>query len=479
MYVTERLALEEALSAKDKVIADLESERSAVEIEKLSLVSDLDRLNAELASTATERDVINVELEKAYTQVEELTDALIEAEVAQKEERELAIADVEVKAAEIKIKEMEALTTENSLLNEELSAANACIQKEEQQLQQLKEQSEDRVAELNARLEIIAQELTAQQKTIDRLNEEQKVKGDNSVNDNSSLIAEMNNLLEAKIDAEARVLRAETDSKLFQDQLSTYDRNTAEEQEIIMRVAEAEMESLKESLSSSREELEACQERERALAARCTELETQVGDKEECLVELDAELVAAALAVRHAEDALMVAEDARTAAMKSLEMTEGELAKVSMSSTSSAGDWAAVDLAHKEALLVKDQRIAHLELSKLTQEQMDKIKQLKEDHKKSRDDVKTLKKQLTQLKKAYDDLKDSSCSGSGPSASSSGAIAAAHAEIASLTAQLQDSISRLESVQATAKTLKEKIKDCSKQLQVMNNTKSYNSLIQF
>jgi hypothetical protein len=66
VYVTERLALEEALVAKDKVIEDLESERSAVESEKLSLVSDLDRLNAELALTATERDAINVELEKTY-----------------------------------------------------------------------------------------------------------------------------------------------------------------------------------------------------------------------------------------------------------------------------------------------------------------------------------------------------------------------------------------------------------------------------
>ena len=130
---------------------------------------------------------------------------------------------------------------------------------------------------------------------------------------------------------------------------------------------------------------------------------------------------------------------------------------------------AACAVAYQEALLVKDQRIAHLELSKLTQEQMDKIKQLKDDHRKSREDVKTLKKQLTLLKSAYDDLKDSSCGG--PSASSSGAIAAAHAEIASLTAQLQDSTSRLESVQNTAKALKEKIKDCSKQLQVIQWTK--------
>ena len=37
--------------------------------------------------------------------------------------------------------------------------------------------------------------------------------------------------------------------------------------------------------------------------------------------------------------------------------------------------------------------------------QMEKIRQLKEEHKKGREDVKTMKKQLLQLKKAYDDLK--------------------------------------------------------------------------
>jgi hypothetical protein len=51
-------------------------------------------------------------------------------------------------------------------------------------------------------------------------------------------------------------------------------------------------------------------------------------------------------------------------------------------------------------------------VSKLTQEQMEKIKVLKEEHKKSRDDSKTMKKQLSQLKKAYDDLKATPSSGS-------------------------------------------------------------------
>ena len=57
-------------------------------------------------------------------------------------------------------------------------------------------------------------------------------------------------------------------------------------QEINFETSEAILSSMQEKLDASSEtvkmstqELEACQERERALAARCIELETQVGDK--------------------------------------------------------------------------------------------------------------------------------------------------------------------------------------------------------
>ena len=147
-------------------------------------------------------------------------------------------------------------------------------------------------------------------------------------------------------------------------------------------------------------------------------------------------------------------EEARDAAVRALE-----------TSGSSLEEYKAEMVA---ALAVKDQRIAHLEVSKLTKEQMEKIKQLKDEHKQSREDVKTMKKQLVQLKKAYDDLKDSSVLG--PSSTDCAALISAQETITFLTNKLQESATKLENTQNTAKALKEKIKDCSKQLQVLTKT---------
>ena len=338
------------------------------------------------------------ELEKMYNEVQELSDALMEAEAVQKEEIEALAADAEAKTIACMAKkeeELQQLTNEIELLKAELNAANECIEDETQQLKTLQDQTTGEIAELVARLEIAAQELTAQQKAIEHMKEEERGRS-NAADSNGSMIAEMNALLEGKIDAEARAQKAESDSHLLQQQLSTYDRNTAEEQEIIMKVAESEMKSMQTLLQTKLSDLEAAAAREKHLCSVSSDYKSQVADLE-------------------------------------------------------------------DAIEVKDQRIAHLELSKLTQDQMDKIKLLKEEHKKSREDVKTMKKQLSQLKKAYDDLKDSSLAG--PSAASSGAIAAAHTEISSLNTKLQETTTRLESAQVIVKTLKEKIRDCSKQLQ--------------
>jgi uncharacterized protein involved in exopolysaccharide biosynthesis len=71
--------------------------------------------------------------------------------------------------------------------------------------------------------------------------------------------------------------------KRLQDQLSTYDRNTAEEQEIIMRTAEREMESLKGEIAknvviyqSTSAEYEACRERETELTAQCEDMKKRL-----------------------------------------------------------------------------------------------------------------------------------------------------------------------------------------------------------
>ena len=459
------VSIELALSTADNHGQHFTSEIQNLMDEMEEKQSELTRLHEELRAAIEERDGLMQEVEKSCEQVQDLTEALVESEALHIEERDIALQEAEGKAVEAlaqKEEQMQQLVNEIELLKAELSTVNESIADDMHERQLVKESSEAEIAELVARLEIAAQELTAQQKDLDHMKEERERMNSDR---NGSVMTEMNALVEGKIEAEARALKAERDSKELQDQLSSYDRNTAEEQEIIMQVAEKEIKQLQANLEISSAELAASLGREGSLTARCTELEATVSAREHSLIELENALSSKGAEVdADMEDALRSAEDARDAAISDLKVAERELVKVTESSKCAAVAASAECSALENAIEVKDQRIAHLELSKLTQDQMDKIKLLKEEHKKSKEDVKTMKKQLTQLKKAYDDLKDTSLSG--PAASNSSVVAAAHMEIASLTAQLHESRTRLESVQNVAKSLKDKIRDCSKQLQV-------------
>ena len=429
-------------------------------------------------AAASQTNSLNKELEMALVQVEELTEALDEAEIIQREEREshemipkFTFEDLAKKDLEI-----DRLADEIDLLKSELNAANDCIEAEMQQQLDQQMQTQAEITELQARLVIAAQELVVQQRSIDQMIEGEKERVSASATDDQDvLMVEMNALLESKIEAETRAVKAESDAKDLKDQLSAYDRNTAEEQEIIMKTAESQMESLRQereeraqALKLSSAELAETHQKEQILLARCALLEKEVTGWEETVEELESALSAAqqardtaiaihqqsetkmAMKILAAEEAVTVVEDAKDAATLALQTSNNDL----MSERA----------AMVEALSIKDQRIAHLEVSKLTQEQMDKIKILKEEHKKSREDVKTMKKQLSQLKKAYDDLKDSSVLGA--SSADCAALIEAQNTVSVLNIKLQESATRMESTQNIAKALKEKIKDCSKQLQV-------------
>jgi hypothetical protein len=115
-------------------------------------------------------------------------------------------------------------------------------------------------------------------------------------------------------------------------------------------------------------------------------------------------------------------------------------------------------------LELKDKRIAHLETSKLTQEQLERIKVMKEERKKFQEDAKVLKKQLARLKAAYDELKEkqlesSEAASKATSSSSDFIISDLKFQVVEVTAQLTQS-------QAISQTLKDKLRDCAKQLQV-------------
>ena len=487
--VAERLASQEMTQkllckcdALEKVIIDLEAS-TAVQLSDLAMeaVSAKERAAAackELIdvkeATATEISRLHKGLQESLLSEEELSEALDEAEIVRIEERAASEEYAKVSAESFILKdgEIKELGHEIDSLKKYLEAAHECVIAAEER----QEETQAEITELQARLAIAAQELTVQQRSINQMiSEERERLSACATDDQDSLMVEMNALLESKIEAETRACKAESDAKDLQHQLSVYDRNTAKEQEIIMKTAESQMESLRqereeraEALRLSYVELDETRQRASAATASCNALEIELSERQEIVEEL--------------EGALNAAEQSRDTAMRTLQESETKLsmtisaAKKAVSVAEEARD-AAISALHSsgnnllsekaamfEALSVKDQRIAHLEMSKLTQEQMDKIKLLKEEHKKSREDVKTMKKQLTLLKKAYDELKDSSVMG----ASSTDCVALIEAQntVAVLNAKLSESVTRMEGTQNIAKALKEKIKDCSKQLQV-------------
>ena len=279
------------------------------------------------------------------------------------------------------------------------------------------------------------------------------------------LISEMNALMEAKMEAEARVSAAEADMRQYRDQLSEYDRTSAREQEEIMRVAEDEMNQLRSQLTHVSEALVKTQLSEKRLQETCSVLHADVATKDDALAETQNEL-------------FQIRQEAECSesAQKAIETITGErnsavfrLQKAQEQSDISVGALTKL----QEEIARKDSRIAHLETTKLTQDQLEKIKLVKEERKKLSEDNKVMKKQLLQLKKAYDDLKASAfetaaaAAAAATTTSGGGALknVASIAEIAELKVQVGEFSVQIENYQSMNKTLKDKLRECSTQLQ--------------
>ena len=113
----------------------------------------------------------------------------------------------------------------------------------------------------------------------------------------------------------------------------------------------------------------------------------------------------------------------------------------------------------KQEMELKDKRITHLEACKLTKEQLEKIKDLKDEKKKLGEDNKVMKKQLHALKKAYDDLKSTTSTTADIGSNTSMAR-----EIADLKVQIATVTSKLETSQNNNAALTSKLKQSASQL---------------
>ena len=288
---------------------------------------------------------------------------------------------------------------------------------------------EEQVEQLQKRLEE-AEDQLAELPTMPLEGVDQILKG--AMQPDAALIEEMNVLMEQKIEAEARVEAAEANARSYREQLSEHDKASAREQEEFCEAAEQEMTALRSALD---EKDKALQEKEDAIAAVENELFT----------------------LQQSVPGLIAAD-----------ITSGVQAGTAAAVGGPAFDASTVEL--RGLIAEKDKRIAHLETTKLTKEQMQKIKQVKEERSKYYAECKTLKKNLKDLKKAYDEIAASPAALLNSAPNNFGAEAVAQAnqattKLAETKALLQTTKDALQMREAVVASLKDKLKECGKQLQ--------------
>jgi chromosome segregation ATPase len=340
---TEKL-LRDAKGEVERELAEVVARLKKSKDECLILKDEWNRNDEMLRVIIVEREELNAELEKAYAQVQELTDALVEAEtaaanatvtvtvaptvaptattagVAANADRPAVdpeyVSQLETEVTSLSA-EVEQLQATIASYEEELTAAQTeALQKHEQQMEsaaQLQTAEEALVTERSAVTEIkqalkkAEAAFDAANKEVDELREELSAAQSGTTSNTTSealeaekeaLLVEMNSLMEAKMDAEARLQAAEAVAVELREQLSEYDKTSAQEQEMIMRAAEAEMDALKEGVEAHvrktealSEELLMLKDREGNYQRKCLELEKEVEARGKEVQEVEAELL--------------------------------------------------------------------------------------------------------------------------------------------------------------------------------------------
>ena len=407
-------SLKASISNEDE-LSSLKEERNLLTAELEKYVESMEasqkkvqHFEDEMSSLKKERDDLHLELDQASQQIQELTDALIEAENITKHDDDNSN----------KSEEILSLKEEIETIRSSLDSASKNIAELQASLDSTIEERDD----LHYQISTLKKDVVTRDESIAQLRLEisaQTVATGDTEKD--QLLAEMNTLQETNWELETRMNAAEADAKNLREQLSNYDKSSAREQELIMRAAESEMNILRKKLQEVENCFSATKDEVASLSAKCNKYEAEMLEKEDTIAQVENELYKLQSHAKADNDSI-------------------DIEKL------------------KEELEAKDKRIAHLETCKLTKEQMEKIKLLKEERKKFQEDSKIMKKQLHALKKAYDDLKASGTSGASNDVSTVRDLADARVQLAEVTSQL-------ETAQSVSKSLKDKLRECAKQLQ--------------
>jgi chromosome segregation ATPase len=309
-----------------------------------------------------------------------------------------------------------------------------------------------------------------------------------------ALIAELNTLMEVKVELEAKVITAEKASKDYRNQLAEYDQASRREQDILMEAAQAEMDRLRNDYEARIEAMHSSARDSEELSSEIDSLREQIGQRDEfinkckaeikrlrsaadassrneaAMDEISAQLSEAQRTVKDLQRKIQNVEAGKEEMLTRLERSEQSLASTVEENNKLRESIDTMAAQHVEILKAKDSRIEHLEASKLTQDQLERIKVIGAERKKYQEDAKALKKQLAALKTAYENLQAQAQTIK--SDANAARNSTSFAEVSALQGRLNEATMQLENYQDMIETLKEKLKDCARQLRVYENEKT-------
>eukprot|EP01041_Mallomonas_annulata_P002987 gene2987-5859_t len=311
----------------------------------------------------------------------------------------------------------------------------------------------------------------------------------------SKLINEMTALMEKCMDAEAKASNAVAETKRMRERMSEYDRASAKEHELVIQAAQMEMDNMQSKFKALEEESEEllmkamidcrgvrsdeklAKRQYEELSVRFQQLEEKVlqykDETDELKREKSIREKSEGRLSRASQKALEAAQDDverltrdRDTLRATMKLLEGDVLNANMERERLESEAVRYKAEVSDIIAAKDRRIEHLDKSKLTQELVDKFKVLKEDKEKYQAECKKLKQKLHDLMKVA--TQNSAGGGRNTSSSEGGSSsresAAVHLELEEVRSKLGEVQHSLETSQTVAKSLKDKLGECARQL---------------
>jgi len=412
-------------------------------------------------SVEDECKLLKSELDKTLSTIEQLTIALEEATAAETESTVAQEAYSElmaqVEAYRLNSLELAASSRENLLLLESKSDDVRRLEEELSRYKDCGKQLEASIVDLRLRNDALDTALVS----------EQTVKAE--LTGVSKHLAEQVDALSAQLEEMQAERLSARDA--MEKQESLLSQLESERQRLSERVDEETSKaadfaaSVKERLSEREKVVKALTEARDAALVEVTSLKGTASKHVAALTQLRVdlqELREAHFLQSSTVDQLRTEKDSLSATLQGLR-SELQAAKENCESSEES----LMDM--QQQLATKDSRILHLEACKLTKDQMEKIKVIKEERKRFQEDNKTLKKQLQQLTSKFDELKSSKSSSQVHATGAALGGPSTDYVISDLKVQLVTTSQQLSQCQDEVKLVKSKLKECAVQLKHYEN----------